>query len=78
MKKLILLSIRLYQKTGFFHGAILKYLFMTDDACRFTPSCSNYTYEAVERYGSVQGIWIGLKRIVRCHPWSKGGFDPVK
>lgn len=77
MKKLILAAIRFYQKTAFFHGTLLKNLFLSDDACRFTPSCSHYTYEAVEKYGSVKGLKLGLLRIIRCHPWSKGGYDPV-
>ena len=45
--------------------------------CRFYPSCSQYTYEAVEKYGVGRGSWMGFKRILRCNPFSKGGFDPV-
>jgi len=51
---------------------------MTDAVCRFFPTCSEYTYQAVEKYGSIKGIWLGLKRIVRCHPWSRGGYDALK
>ncbi len=78
MKKIILKLIRFYQKTKFFRGALAKQLFLTESACRFTPTCSNYTYQAVEKYGGAKGLFLGLKRIVRCHPWSSGGFDPVK
>ena len=45
--------------------------------CRFYPSCSEYTAEAVEKYGALKGAKLGLKRLSRCHPWNTGGFDPV-
>lgn len=46
--------------------------------CRFSPSCSEYVYLAVEKYGVIKGLWLGTKRVVKCNPWSKGGVDLVK
>ena len=45
--------------------------------CRFAPSCSEYTRQSIERYGAIAGLWRGAKRIVRCHPFHPGGWDPV-
>jgi len=78
IKNLILKLIRFYQKTSFFHGAIARQLFLTDKVCRFIPTCSQYTYQAVKKYGVLKGLFLGLKRIIRCHPFSKGGYDPLK
>jgi uncharacterized protein len=47
-------------------------------ACRFHPTCSEYMREAVEHYGAAKGVWMGLRRLVRCHPFHAGGFDPVR
>jgi uncharacterized protein len=47
-------------------------------ACRFEPTCSEYASQAVEKYGAVRGTWMGIKRILRCQPFCKGGYDPVK
>jgi len=77
MKALILRLIRLYQKTRFFRSAFLKQFYLTDASCRFQPTCSEYTYQAVKKYGTIKGGFLGLKRIVRCHPWNKGGYDPL-
>jgi len=47
-------------------------------SCRFEPTCSRYAYEAIERFGVMRGVWLGLKRLLRCHPFSRRfGFDPV-
>ncbi|MES9812858.1 MAG: membrane protein insertion efficiency factor YidD [Candidatus Thiodiazotropha sp.] len=45
--------------------------------CRFYPSCSTYALEALEKHGTLQGLWLSVKRVSRCHPWHEGGVDPV-
>lgn len=46
-------------------------------SCRFQPSCSEYAVESLERYGVIQGLWLAIRRVGRCHPWHPGGYDPV-
>lgn len=46
-------------------------------SCRYTPTCSHYGIEALNKYGLFKGCWLTLRRILRCHPWAKGGYDPV-
>ena len=51
----------------------------TPPTCRFTPTCSQYTYEAIQKYGAIKGSFLGMKRILKCHPYYKGDlYDPLK
>lgn len=68
MRTLIAFLIRIYQWT-------LSPLL--GNACRFHPSCSEYTLQAVKRFGVLRGGWMGIRRIVRCNPFVEGGYDPV-
>jgi putative membrane protein insertion efficiency factor len=69
VRKIALIAIRFYQQ------AVSPYF---PPSCRYYPSCSAYTYEAVEKYGFLRGLYFGVKRIFRCHPFHPGGYDPVK
>ncbi|MCB0115178.1 MAG: membrane protein insertion efficiency factor YidD [Caldilineaceae bacterium] len=68
MRRVVIAIIRFYQR---YISPVL------GSNCRYYPSCSHYTLEAVEKYGVRRGGWMGIKRISRCHPWHPGGFDPV-
>jgi len=68
MKEMALALLRFYKR--FISPAL-------PPSCRFTPTCSEYSYEAIQRYGVLKGGWLGLRRLLRCHPWNAGGHDPV-
>lgn len=68
MKKLLIGLVRAYQ---------LLISPVLGNHCRYYPSCSAYTIEAMEKWGPLQGVWMGIKRVSRCHPWHEGGVDPV-
>ena len=70
------LSVRIALLALRFYKTYLSFLFAGN--CRFHPTCSQFAYEAIERFGVVRGVWLGLKRLLRCHPLSrKFGYDPV-
>jgi uncharacterized protein len=73
---MVLGIIRGYQKTfSPDHG--LAQIFYPIGVCKFRPTCSEYAYQAVEKFGIIRGLWMANWRIWRCNPWSKGGYDPV-
>lgn len=67
MKKIVILLISAYQK-----------YIPSGKHCRFYPTCSQFTYEAILKYGTIKGLVLGAKRLLKCHPFSNGGFDPVR
>lgn len=69
MKRLLIGLIHLYQR---FISPLKK------PSCRFYPTCSQYAAEAIEKKGVLRGLWLAFRRILRCHPFSEGGYDPVK
>jgi len=68
MKKFFLGLISLYQKISR----------LTPQNCRFYPTCSEYTKQAIMKYGLLKGVWMGIKRICKCHPFNEGGYDPIE
>ncbi|MBU1424569.1 MAG: membrane protein insertion efficiency factor YidD [Gammaproteobacteria bacterium] len=68
MKTILLLLVRGYQ-------LILSPVL--PPSCRFSPSCSQYSLEAISKYGALKGLWLTIKRVIRCNPWNPGGYDPV-
>lgn len=77
LRLLVLKIIKLYQKTLSFDHGIFKYLYPYG-YCRFKPTCSEYAYLAIEKYGIIKGGVKALWRVLRCNPWNKGGWDPLK
>jgi putative membrane protein insertion efficiency factor len=73
-KKIILKSILFYQKKL---AKILNALLFVPTRCRYLPTCSDYTYQAVSKYGTIRGLYLGIKRIFRCSPWGGSGYDPM-
>ena len=72
MKKILIYLVEKYQKH------ISLFLENRGVKCKFYPTCSEYTKQAIIKYGAIKGVYLGIKRILKCHPFSKGGFDPVK
>ena len=72
MKKILLKLIKIYKK---FISPIFKLMGIE---CKYYPTCSEYTRLAIEKYGCIKGIFLGIKRIIKCNPFSKGGYDPLK
>lgn len=68
LKKILLKLIEIYQKISS----------LTPAVCRFTPSCSEYTKQAIMKYGVLKGLWLGTKRVCKCHPFHPGGYDPLE
>jgi putative membrane protein insertion efficiency factor len=72
MKKILIRIIYFYKKH------ISSWLSDKGIHCKYEPSCSEYTLQAIEKYGAIKGVFLGIKRVLRCNPFSKGGYDPLK
>ena len=72
MKKILIWLIKQYQ------NHISKWLTSKNINCKFYPTCSEYTKQAIQKYGAIKGSFLGIKRILKCNPFSKGGYDPLK
>jgi hypothetical protein len=68
LKELVIFPIRLYQ---WFISPLIP------GSCRHVPTCSTYSIEAIKKHGIIRGLWLGIKRLARCHPWGSHGYDPV-
>ncbi len=77
MRRAIISSIKFYQKIDIFNLPAFKALVIFDASCKYSPTCSDYMIGAIGEYGIMRGFLLGLKRIISCHPFSQGGFDPV-
>lgn len=78
IKRIFLKMIRAYQKTLSYDHGIMGRIYPNTRFCKFTPTCSEYGYKAIEKYGVLKGSFMALNRILRCNPWAKPGkYDPV-
>jgi putative membrane protein insertion efficiency factor len=68
LKKILIKLIQIYQKISS----------LTPPVCRFMPTCSEYTKQAIIKYGVLKGLWLGTKRVCKCHPFHPGGYDPLE
>ncbi len=75
IKVIVLRTIYFYQKTLSPDHGLMKY-FRQIGTCRFRPTCSEYAYQAIEKFGVLKGGWLGMKRVLRCNPFNAGGWDP--
>ena len=72
MKKIIIILLKIYKKT------ISPVISFFGIHCKYYPTCSEYMMQAIEKYGILKGILLGIKRLLKCNPFSKGGYDPLK